>query len=155
MKFSTSSFLDGGSIALLHADLPAGGQNLRPDLKWSDLPPQTKSLAISIYDPDAPTGSGFWHWIATDIPKTLTELPSKAPLPAPSRQWANDNGINSYSGPCPPPNRVHRYIFTLHALGVEKLALADQATSAQVRMNIFANQLDAVSFTGKFQLPNN
>ncbi len=113
------------------------GQNVSPALEWKNPPPGTKSFAIQVYDPDAPTGSGFWHWAVYNIPATATSLPqgvgndsSKLPTGAfggnTDFQDTGATGTNgSYGGPCPPQgDKAHRYVFTIYALGVDKVEVA-------------------------------
>ncbi len=150
MEISTTSFTDGGTIPLKYAEGACGGQNVRPALSWGGAPSGTKSFALTIYDPDAPTGSGFWHWIIADIPASVTELPTDAALPAGAREWANDYGTAGYGGPCPPPGPAHHYIVTVHALPVDHLAVPDNAPNVKARFTIFTTQLDSASVTGLF-----
>ncbi|CAH9061793.1 hypothetical protein PSECIP111951_02562 [Pseudoalteromonas holothuriae] len=124
------------------------GDNLSPHLRWQDAPKQTKSFAITAYDPDAPTGSGWWHWQVVDIPSTVESLGSgvgtakNTGLPEGAKQIKNDYGNASFGGACPPKGHgVHRYQFTIHALGVAKLPLPDAPSSALVGYMINANSL--------------
>lgn len=113
------------------------GENLSPQLKWSDAPKGTKSFAITAYDPDAPTGSGWWHWQIVNIPMTVMEIPAGAgdtkenTAPTGSLQIKNDYGFRGFGGACPPKGHgVHHYRFTIHALSVEKLELPEDASGA-------------------------
>ena len=113
------------------------GEDLSPHLKWSNAPTGTKSFAITVYDPDAPTGSGWWHWQVVNIPSSVTELSpgagntQKNSMPNGSSQIENDYGNRGYGGACPPAGHgVHHYRFTLHALSVEKLDLPENASGA-------------------------
>ena len=103
------------------------GKNISPELHWSDAPEGTKSFAITVYDPDAPTGSGWWHWIVVNIPADVTKLPagvSGKSMPKGAIEIANDYGIAAFGGPCPPKgDKPHRYVFTVYALDVPKLDL--------------------------------
>ena len=103
------------------------GKNVSPELHWSDVPKGTKSFAITVYDPDAPTGSGWWHWIVVNIPVDVTKLPTGASgkaMPKGALEIANDYGIVTFGGPCPPKgDKPHRYVFTVYALDVPKLDL--------------------------------
>jgi hypothetical protein len=114
------------------------GENISPQLNWSNAPAGTKSFAITLYDPDAPTGSGWWHWVVFDIPAEVTDLPAGAGTPGRSGmpeaaiQSLTDYGMTGYGGPCPPEGHgPHRYILTIHALDVEKLGL-DATTNAPI-----------------------
>lgn len=154
MKLTSTSFSEGGTIDLRHAEKDAGGQNVRPQLSWSGAPEGTRSFAITCYDPDAPTGSGWWHWVAVDLPATVTALGSDEALPSSVREWVTDYGTPGYGGPCPPPGPAHRYVFTVHALPFDTLPVPDGAPSAVCRFTIFTNQLDSASTTGLFALPD-
>lgn len=133
------------------------GQNVSPALAWRGAPTGTKSYAVTVYDPDAPTGSGWWHWVAYNIPATTTALPAGAGdargtgMPTGSVQGTTDFGTTGYGGPCPPPgDRPHRYVFTVYALKVERLDLPATATAAFVGFNLHANQLGAASITARY-----
>lgn len=152
MRIHTDAFAEGEAIPVRFAENAAHGQNIHPDLSWSEAPEGTQSFALTVFDPDAPTGSGFWHWIAFDIPASIASIGEGEDLPSGVREWVNDYGYEGYGGPCPPEGRVHRYIHTVHALSCEKLDVPAEATQAQARFAIFANQLDSVSLTGRFQL---
>ncbi|MDA9793359.1 YbhB/YbcL family Raf kinase inhibitor-like protein [Bacteriovoracaceae bacterium] len=120
------------------------GENLSPVLKISDLPKNTKSLAITLYDPDAPTGGGWWHWLAINIPVTKTELVlgDKSLKKLGILQTLNSYGSNSFGGPCPPKGDTpHRYIFTVYALKVKKLDLKESTTPNIVGYNLNANTI--------------
>ena len=115
------------------------GDNLSPRLSWSNAPEGTKSFAITMYDKDAPTGSGFWHWVAFDIPANVTELKTGAGnvslniMPENAIQSKTDYGINGFGGPCPPEGHgLHQYIITIHALKTETLGLDENANPAIV-----------------------
>jgi Raf kinase inhibitor-like YbhB/YbcL family protein len=133
------------------------GKNISPALKWSGAPAGTKSFAITVYDPDAPTGSGWWHWVVYNIPAGTTELPEGAGsadgkgLPAGSVQGRTDFGAPGFGGACPPPgDKPHRYIFTVHALKTEKIEVPADATAALIGFMINANRLGQASFTAKY-----
>lgn len=133
------------------------GENKSPALKWSGAPKGTKSFAITVYDPDAPTGSGWWHWMVINIPSDVTELPTNAgalnsvTLPKGAIQSRSDFGMAAWGGPCPPQgDKAHRYIFTVYALKTDKLEVPADATAALTGYMIHANMLGKVSFTAKY-----
>ncbi|MEO1628871.1 MAG: YbhB/YbcL family Raf kinase inhibitor-like protein [Bacteroidota bacterium] len=115
------------------------GENVSPQLSWENAPEGTKSFAVTMYDPDAPTGSGWWHWLVFDIPADATELVTGAGskdgklLPAGAIQVNTDYGVPGYGGPCPPEGHgLHTYIVTVYALPTEKLGLDASAGAAVV-----------------------
>ncbi|WP_456377141.1 YbhB/YbcL family Raf kinase inhibitor-like protein [Thiolapillus sp.] len=133
------------------------GENISPALKWKEVPPGTKSFALTVYDPDAPTGSGWWHWVVFNIPGDTRQLPQNAGkpelklLPAQVVQSRTDFGTPGYGGPCPPKGHgVHRYRFTLYALDVEKLPHGEDAPAAQVGFFIHQHQLAESTITGLY-----
>jgi Raf kinase inhibitor-like YbhB/YbcL family protein len=124
------------------------GGDLSPQLQWSDAPKGTKSFAITAYDPDAPTGSGWWHWQIVNIPITVTEVAAgsgstnKDLAPKGSMQISNDYGSKGFGGACPPKGHgVHHYRFTVHALSVDKLELPEGASGALTGYMINANTI--------------
>ncbi|HEY4612854.1 MAG TPA: YbhB/YbcL family Raf kinase inhibitor-like protein [Bacteroidota bacterium] len=128
------------------------GANVSPQLSWENAPAGTKSFAITMYDPDAPTGSGWWHWLVFDIPGTMNELPSNAGdlsknlAPKGSVHSITDFGQPGYGGPCPPPGHgFHTYIITVYALKVEKLGPDEKASPALVGYNLNANTIQKAS----------
>jgi Raf kinase inhibitor-like YbhB/YbcL family protein len=133
------------------------GDNVSPQLAWSGAPAGTESFALTVYDPDAPTGSGFWHWVVVNIPASATGLARGAgtadgkALPAGSVQVATDFGVPGFGGPCPPTgDKPHRYIFTLFALKTPKLELPERATAAVTGFMIHFNVIAKTSFTAYY-----
>lgn len=128
------------------------GKDISPQLSWSGAPEGTKSFALTVYDPDAPTGSGWWHWQLINIPKEVRELPqeagnvSKAIAPKESLQMKNDYSQLGFGGACPPKGHgVHHYQFTIHALSVEKITIAEGASAALVGYMINANSIESAT----------
>lgn len=120
------------------------GKNVMPDLKWANAPAGTKSFAITFYDKDAPTGSGFWHWVAYDIPADVTELAGGVggtTLPSGAVEDNTDLGKPGFFGPCPPVGRKHHYIYTIHALKVDKLPVERGSSPAVVGFYLWQNRL--------------
>lgn len=121
------------------------GGNTSPHLAWTGAPAGTKSFVVTCYDPDAPTGSGWWHWVVANIPSDVAELPSGAGgtggLPAGALQVRTDFGSPGYGGAAPPPGPAHRYVFTVHALKVDKLELDADASPALVGFMVHLNTL--------------
>jgi Raf kinase inhibitor-like YbhB/YbcL family protein len=136
------------------------GENKSPALKWSGAPAGTKSFAVTVYDPDAPTGSGWWHWAVINVPADVTELKPDAGavgganLPKGARHVRIDYGIAGWGGTCPPQgDKPHRYIFTVHAVKTEMLEIPADATAALAGYVINANSLGKVSFTANYGRP--
>ena len=124
------------------------GEDLSPHLKWSNPPKGTKSFAITAYDPDAPTGSGWWHWQVVNIPITVDEVVTgagsadKNGLPTGSMQIRNDYGVKGFGGACPPIGHgVHHYQITVHALSVDSLDLPADASGALAGYMINGNTI--------------
>ena len=134
------------------------GGDKSPHLKWSGIPEGTKSFAITVYDPDAPTGSGWWHWQVVNIPVSVTELATdagntqKVAVPDGSMQIKNDYGIRGFGGACPPKGHgVHHYRFTIHALSVEKLDIPEQASGALAGYMINAHTIESSTLVSLYQ----
>ena len=156
MTFTLTSptLTDNATLPLAHVHTDAGGQNHSPELRWANPPAGTKSFALSCYDPDAPTGSGFWHWYIINLPadtRSLDENAAASGLPAGARHARNDYGDYNYGGACPPSGHgAHRYIFTIHALDCDHLELPADVTTARVGFNVWAHSLGSASLTGTF-----
>jgi Raf kinase inhibitor-like YbhB/YbcL family protein len=134
------------------------GDNISPSLTWTNAPAGTKSFAITVHDPDAPTGgAGFWHWIVVNVPAGTTEFAQNAgaadgkKLPKPARHINTDFGSPGWGGPCPPKgDKPHQYNFTVYAIKVEKLDLPAKATASLAGFMINANALGKASFTALY-----
>lgn len=131
------------------------GGNLSPQLAWKNPPAGTRSYAVTVYDPDAPTGSGWWHWQVWDIPATAKALPhgvgKTAALPEGAREGRTDFGTPGFGGACPPVgDKPHRYVFTVFALKVDKLEVPDNPTAALVGFMLNANALGRARLTATY-----
>lgn len=159
-KLSSADIKAGTPIAdeQVFAGFGCSGKNISPALKWSGAPLGTKSFALLVHDPDAPTGgAGWWHWVVTNIPADATELPKGAGkadgsvLPKGAAQVTTDFGGPGWGGPCPPVgDKPHRYNFSLHALKVDKLELPPGATASLAGFMINANSIGKATLTGKY-----
>lgn len=136
----------------------AGGEDKSPQLSWTGFPPETKGFALTCYDPEAPTLSGFWHWAVANIPANVTELasgagtPDSGAVPDGALTLANDGGMRGFVGAAPPPGHgEHRYYFTVHAVDVEALELPDSASPAFLGFNLFSHTLGRATLTAVFQ----
>lgn len=154
MTFTVTSngFTDGG--ALPDAQVQAKG-NRSPQLGWSGAPEGTKSFAITCYDPDAPTGSGFWHWTVANIPADVTELAegaSPARMPDGAVEGRTDFGEPGFGGAAPPPGHgPHRYIFTVFAVDTERLDVTPENSGAVFGFNLHFHTLARASITGVYE----
>lgn len=126
----------------------AGGADVSPQLAWSGFPESAGSFAVTCYDPEAPTASGFWHWAVVDIPREVTELPRGVgdekgeQLPSGAFQLRNDGGMARYIGAAPPPGHGrHHYYFVVHAVDLESLGIGSDATPAFLGFNLFSHTL--------------
>ncbi len=153
-KLTSETLVDGGTLpdAQVANGFGCSGGNISPDLSWSGAPKGTKSFALSVFDPDAPTGSGFWHWVMFNIPANVTHLDkgitAEAGAPEGAIQSKADVGMPAYFGACPPPGAdPHRYVYTLTALGVEKLDLTSDTSGALIGFMVNANALGKASMT--------
>jgi len=155
---SSQEIKPGGRIAEAQVFNGFGcqGGNVSPSLSWSNPPAGTKSFALLMYDPDAPTGSGWWHWVVYDIPASVTSLPAGAGdahqghLPAGAMQGKTDFGTAGYGGPCPPPGKPHHYYLRLYALKVAKLEVPADATAAFIGFNVNAQSLGKAELMGLY-----
>jgi Raf kinase inhibitor-like YbhB/YbcL family protein len=146
---SSSDFVQGATIpqAQVFNGMGFKGGNISPALSWSGTPAGTQSFALMVHDPDAPTGSGWWHWVVYNIPASATSLPAGAGdpkknlLPPGAVQGRTDYGMVGYGGPAPPPGKPHHYYFRLYALKVPKLDIPADATAAYVGFNVLAQAL--------------
>ncbi len=146
----------GGKIADEQAfkGWECAGGNVSPALSWGGAPEGTRSFAVSVFDPDAPTGSGFWHWWVVDLPAGSTGLPKGAGagtgLPAGAVQGRNDFSAAGYGGPCPPKGLPHHYVITVYALDVDKLDVDPNASPAAFGVNVEAHTLAKTTLIGLY-----
>jgi len=156
-RVTTPDLVSKGRIAVSHVfnGMGCNGQNTSPAIEWANPPAGTKSFAVTMYDPDAPTGSGWWHWVMYNIPSSTTGLVAGAGngrnAPRGSDQGRTDFGSKGYGGPCPPVgDKPHHYHITVFALKVDKLDVPGDATAAYVGFNLNANKLATARVTGLY-----
>lgn len=157
MTLTSTDIFDGETLTAEQVmdGFGCSGGNLAPSLSWSGAPEGTGSFVVSVYDPDAPTGSGLWHWMVFDIPAGVTELPKGAgtdavPLPDGAVAARNDLSQNGFAGACPPEGQTHRYIFTVYAMPQLALPLDRTASGALVGFYANTSALDRVSITATY-----
>ncbi len=157
-SLTSDDVVDGQPLSRTHVFGPSdpGGDNRSPALAWSDFPTGTQSFAVTCFDPDAPTPSGFWHWVAVDIPAAVTALARDAGrgddgLPAGAFHARNDFGNLRYDGSAPPAGDVvHRYFFVVHAVDVPALGVDASASPAVVSFNLVFHTLARAVLVGTF-----
>ncbi|MDH6122472.1 Raf kinase inhibitor-like YbhB/YbcL family protein [Kitasatospora sp. GAS204A] len=164
---TSTDLTDGGELPEAH--VLAGG-NISPQLSWSGFPPETESFAVTCFDPDAPSGSGWWHWVVFDIPASVTSLPTGAGngdfvglptgagngdfvgLPAGAVQARNDYGTNDFGGAAPPAGHgPHRYVFSVTAVGSAKLGLDEDASAAAIGATLGFKAVGRATITATYE----
>ncbi|CDO89237.1 hypothetical protein AWC29_12200 [Mycobacterium triplex] len=155
---TSTSITDGQSLARPQVSgiMGAGGEDVSPQLSWSGFPAETRSFAVTVYDPDAPTLSGFWHWAVANLPADVTELPADAgdgrELPGGAQQLVNDAGMRRFIGAAPPPGHgPHRYYVAVHAVDVDKLDLSEDASPAFLGFNLFQHAIARAYIHGTYE----
>lgn len=159
-RLSSADFTANGELAnkFVYQGFGCHGENVSPSLSWSGAPAGTKSYALLVHDPDAPTGgAGWWHWVVYDIPASAGTIAQGAgttdgaALPKGARQGKTDFGSVGWGGPCPPAGHgKHHYEFTLYALKVDKLEVPDGASAAMIGYMANANSLGKAELTGLY-----
>ena len=154
MTLTSQDIQEGSRMADTFAfnSFGCSGDNLSPQLSWADAPKGTKSFALTAYDPDAPTGSGWWHWMAIDIPASVSTLErgiSGKTMQA--NEMNNDYGLKGFGGVCPPKGHgMHRYQFTVFALPTEKLEVPAGASNALIGFMLNSTALDKATLTATY-----
>jgi Raf kinase inhibitor-like YbhB/YbcL family protein len=157
-SLTSTTLIDGDPVpkSFVSGLMGAGGEDVSPQLSWSGFPEETRSFAVTVYDPDAPTASGFWHWAVANLPATVTELPAGvgdgSELPGSALTLVNDAGMRRFVGAAPPPGHgAHRYIVVVHAVQVEKLELTEDASPAYLGFNLFSNAIARAVITSTYE----
>ncbi len=149
----STDFAPGGSLP---TSARADGGNRNPELHWSGAPEGTRSFVVSLYDPDAPTGSGFWHWAVYGLPADTTSIPAggSTTLPEPAVTIANEMGAEEFMGAAPPPgDGPHRYFFTVTALDVESVELPEGARPSILGFTMREHVIGRSSLMGTMETP--
>ncbi|MBS0960296.1 MULTISPECIES: kinase inhibitor [Acetobacter] len=141
--------------AQVYNGMGQSGGNLSPALSWKGAPEGTKSFVVTVYDPDAPTGSGWWHWVVANIPADVTSLPEgagsgKGGLPPAAAQVRTDFGVPGYGGAAPPPGKPHRYIFRVDALDIPVIDVSEQTSAAAVGFYVHHHTLGHATLTALY-----
>lgn len=149
MKLTSPTLVEGMRMPRTHAKL---GANRSPELRWEGAPEGTRSFAVTCYDPDAPTGSGWWHWLVVNLPASVTSLEEGACVACLGGQEVrNDYGDTAFGGACPPKgDGMHRYVFTVWALPVEKLDVTDTTSAALIGFQLNALALAKAKITATY-----
>jgi Raf kinase inhibitor-like YbhB/YbcL family protein len=152
MELSSSDFANGARLPLAQVHTRCGGQNRSPALRWTGAPATTRSFALTLFDPDAGGGAGFWHWLMFDIPASTTELPEGAGgLPKGVEQADNGFGDSGYGGACPPPGSgTHHYQFTVYALGTPQIPLGANTDAATLQAYLKDHSLASASLVATY-----
>ena len=161
-QVTSTDVIDGQPFALAQFSGIAGvkfGKDLSPQLSWHGAPENTKSYAVTVYDPDAPTGSGFWHWAVANIPASVTELQTGSgddkglELPKVAIQLHNDASIARFMGAAPPQGHgQHRYLIVIHALDIEDIGVSSNSTPAALGFSMFTHTLGRAVLTATAEL---
>jgi len=153
-RLFSEDFKDGDTLpeAQVFNGMGHRGGNISPQLAWADAPAGTRSVVVTLYDPDAPTGSGWWHWVVANVPASCSELPrgcgsGQGGLPRGAVQTRTDFGSSGYGGAAPPPGGPHRYIFTVHALKVDQIDVNETSSGAMVGFLVHMHSLGNASLT--------
>jgi Raf kinase inhibitor-like YbhB/YbcL family protein len=159
-EVTSTDVTDGAPLgrAQVSGVMGAGGEDRSPQLSWSGFPEGTKSFAVTVFDPDAPTHSGFWHWVVANIPVSVTELPSGAgdkdnpQLPEGAIQLRNDGGFAGYVGAAPPSGHgAHRYFVVVHAVDTDTLDVDPDTTPAVLGFNLFFHTLARATLVATYE----
>jgi Raf kinase inhibitor-like YbhB/YbcL family protein len=157
-RLTSNSITDGQPLSTPQVSgiMGAGGEDVSPQLSWSGFPEATRSFAVTVYDPDAPTASGFWHWAVANLPADVTELPADAGsgsnLPGDALTLVNDAGQRRFIGAAPPPGHgPHRYYVAVHAVDVDKLELPEDASPAYLGFNLFQHAIARAYIVGTYE----
>jgi Raf kinase inhibitor-like YbhB/YbcL family protein len=156
LQLTSANVVEGGSLALAQVHRRCGGGNQSPALSWSGAPSGTRSFALTLFDPDAGGGSGFWHWLVVDLPAGSSALPAGAGsgdgLPTGSVQRENDFGDAGYGGACPPSGSgLHHYRFTLYALDVSEVPVKAGTSGTDLNDYLKAHALATATLVGLYQ----
>lgn len=160
-RVTSADAAEGQPLALRHASAVfgvEGGQDVSPQLSWSEFPAETRSFVVTMYDPDAPTASGFWHWAIANIPVSTVSLETDAgsvdgkKMPAGALVLKNDAGAARYVGAAPPPGHgKHRYLFCVHAVDVAQLDVNADTSPALLGFNLFFHTLARATLVATYE----
>lgn len=155
-RLTSESFSPGEKIPhhFIYNDNGCVGDNVSPSLKWQGAPDETKSYAVTVFDPDAPKKDGWWHWSVINIPSDVTEILEGASnthhLPEGASELITDFRGTAYGGPCPPKGSTHRYVFTVFALDISQIEIPPATHAREVQDKLLEHSLETASFTMKY-----
>lgn len=152
LTVTSTAFANGATMPTAEAVTGCGGSNVSPDLTWSGAPANTQSFVITEFDPDAPTGAGFWHWTLFNVPATVTSIAGGAGTNPPSgTSGLNDYGSLGYGGPCPPVgDGIHHYHFTISALDTTLTGMPPSTTGAYLTFNMRGHIIAQGTYLGLY-----
>ena len=151
-EIRSSVITDNALMSAEQAGGRCGGENVSPDLEWSGVPSDAKSLALVVHDPDAPRAEGFYHWIAVDIPPSVRAVAKGEKFQPPARELPGDYGVPGYNGPCPPAGHgAHHYHFTVYALDVSKIDIPSGAEPFEAAEQIRSHSVGQATLVGLFE----
>lgn len=156
---TSTDVVDGQTLGPAQVGVGAGGEGRSPQLSWSGFPAETRSFAVTVYDPDAPTASGYWHWAVYNVPATVTSLDAGAgnsasggSLPEGAIALVNDSGGRDFIGAAPPVgHKPHHYYVVVHAVDVPRLQLPEHASPAVLGFNLFSHAIARATLVGVYQ----
>jgi Raf kinase inhibitor-like YbhB/YbcL family protein len=153
IEIASDTFANGGAIPMSAASSYCGGGDVSPDLRWSGAPANTQSYVVTCFDPDAPTGVGFWHWTLMNVPPSVTSLAADVGQKPPQGAVAGytDYGTSGYGGPCPPEGESHRYVFTVSALDIPQIpGVGEGTTGAYLTFSMRGHIIARGTYAGHF-----
>lgn len=151
LVLTTTTFAAGSAVPKSMIAIPCGGENRSPELQWKNAPAGTRSFALILHDPDAPHAGGFYHWVLYDLPPSMHSIARNAQFAA-NQTGSNDTSTLGYFGPCPPPGKLHHYVFALYALDIANLNAPKPLSAPELLERMRGHILAEAALTGMLQL---